>query len=245
MGAQVVIAARDNPRGPAAVDSLSRAGGSSEFLPVDMGSIESVRRAAERFNSAHRTLDVLVNNAGVALKTRTLSPDGQELTWATNFLGGFLLTMLLLPALERAPSPRVVNVSSEGHRVGKMSWDDLSLARDYGSFKGYAQSKLAQVLFTRELARRKPGITVTAVHPGAIGTGIWRGTPKIVQAVLGLVLPSAEKGARPVIRLAADPGLGAISGRYFNRMREAEPAPQAMNDADAARLWEIAERATA
>ncbi|MGH7498254.1 MAG: SDR family oxidoreductase [Gemmatimonadales bacterium] len=244
MGAHVIIAARDNARGPTAVEALTAAGISSEFLPVDLGSLESVRRAAERFNATHQSLDVLVNNAGVALKSRTMSPDGFELTWATNFLGGFLLTRLLLPPLERAPAPRVVNVSSEGHRVGRIAWDDLGLEKEYGSFKAYAQSKLAQILFTRELARRKPRITVTAVHPGAIATGIWRGTPKIVQFVIGLVLASPEKGARPVTRLAADPELHGASGRYFNRLREVAPAPQALSDADAARLWEVAERAT-
>ena len=242
LGAHVVVAARENPRGPAAVETISVAGASSEFLPVDMGSMESVRQAARAFNAAHQRLDVLVNNAGVALKTRTIGPDGFELTWATNFLGGFLLTRLLLPALERAPAPRVVNVSSEGHRVGRIAWDDPGLERDYGSFKAYAQSKLAQVLFTRELARRKPRLTVTAVHPGAIATGIWRATPRLVRGILGLVLASPEKGAKPVIRLAADPGMGGASGKYFNRFREVEPSPQALSDGDAVRLWELAER---
>jgi NAD(P)-dependent dehydrogenase (short-subunit alcohol dehydrogenase family) len=246
MGTHVVIAARDNPRGAAAAASLERSEGSGELLPVDMASLESVRQVARRFHAAHRGLDVLVNNAGIAAKTRSLSPDGYELTWATNFLGGFLLTLLLLPALERSAEPRVVNVSSEAHRTTQIRWDDLGFTTGYGGFKAYAQSKLAQVLFTRELARRKPGITVTAVHPGAIATGIWRSTPWLVRAVLGLVLPSSEKGAQPVVRLAADPAMAGsgVSGRYFDRLRQVEPAPQGANDADAARLWTIAEQAT-
>ena len=241
-GAHVVVLARDNPRGPAAVEALARAGVSSEFLPADMGSLDSVRRAAQQFNATHRSLNVLVNNAGVALKKRTMSADGFEMTWAINFLGGFLLTRSLLPALERAPSARVVNVSSEGHRVGRMAWQDLTLEHDYGAFKAYAQSKLAQILFTRELARRKSGITVTAVHPGAVATGIWRATPKVAQFVIGLILASPAKGAAPVVRLAADPEMAGVSGRYFNRFREVAPSPQALDDGDAGRLWELAER---
>lgn len=244
-GAHVVILARDSPSGPAAVEKLARAGISSELIPVDMGSLDSVRRAAQQFGTAHRSLDVLVNNAGVALKKRTIGPDGFELTWAINFLAGFLLTRLLLPALERAPSPRVVNVSSEGHRVGRIAWDNLSLDHEYGAFKAYAQSKLAQILFTRELARRKPGITVTAVHPGSVATGIWRATPKVAQFVISLIMASPAKGAEPVVRLAADPEMSGASGRYFDRLREVAPSPQALDDRAAARLWDLAERTTA
>jgi NAD(P)-dependent dehydrogenase (short-subunit alcohol dehydrogenase family) len=125
-----------------------------------------------------------------------------------------------------------------------MDWDNLELERGYGGFKAYANTKLAQVLFTRELARREPGISVNSVHPGAIATGIWRAAPKFAQGILGLVLPPPEKGARPVVRLASSPDLDGITGRYFNKLREADPAPAATNDADAARLWEIAEKAT-
>jgi len=244
MGAAVVIGARDPVRGQAVMDEINRKGGRAELLEIDMASFASVRRAAERFLGSHTRLDVLVNNAGVAVRERRLTADGHELTWQTNFLGGFLLTKLLLPALKSAVRPRVVNVSSQAHRSARMDWDNLELERDYGGFKAYANTKLAQVLFTRELARREPGIAVNAVHPGAIATGIWRAAPKFAQWILGLVLPPPEKGARPVVRLASSPDLDGITGRYFNKLREANPAPAATNDADAARLWEIAEKAT-
>ena len=244
MGAAVVIGARDPVRGQAVMDEINRKGGRAELLEIDMASFASVRRAAERFLGSHTRLDVLVNNAGVAVRERRLTADGHELTWQTNFLGGFLLTKLLLPALKSAVRPRVVNVSSQAHRSARMDWDNLELERGYGGFKAYANTKLAQVLFTRELARREPGIAVNAVHPGAIATGIWRAAPKFAQWILGLVLPPPEKGARPVVRLASSPDLDGITGRYFNKLREANPAPAATNDADAARLWEIAEKAT-
>jgi len=244
MGAAVVIGARDSVRGQAVVDGIHREGGRAELLEIDMASFASVRRAAERFQGSHPRLDVLVNNAGIAARERRLTADGHEVTWQTNFLGGFLLTKLLLPALKRTAGPRVVNVSSQAHRSTRMDWDNLELERGYGGFKAYANTKLAQVLFTRELARREPGIAVNAVHPGAIATGIWRAAPKFAQWILGLVLPPPGKGARPVVRLASSPDLDGVTGRYFNKLREADPAPAAANDADAARLWEIAEKAT-
>jgi retinol dehydrogenase 12 len=244
MGAAVVIGARDPVRGQAVADQIAREGGRAELLEIDLASFDSIRRAAGSFHS-HTSLDVLVNNAGTAVRDRRLTADGHEIAWQTNFLGGFLLTGLLLPALKRAPGPRVVNVSSEAHRSARLDWDDLELARSrYGGFKAYANTKLAQVLFTRELARREPGIAVNAVHPGAIATGIWRAAPKAARWVLGLVLPPPEKGARPVIRLASSPDLEGVTGRYFNKLREAAPSPAAASDADAARLWQIAEKAT-
>ncbi len=244
MGAGVVIGARDPVRGRAVVDEIAREGSCAEFLEMDMASFASVRRAAEHFLSSHARLDVLVNNAGIAARERRLTADGHEVAWQTNFLSHFLLTRLLLPALKAAPKPRVVNVSSEGHRSGQLDWKNLELERGFRGFRAYANTKLAQILFTRELARREPGIAVNAVHPGAIATGIWRAAPKGAQWILGLVLPPPEKGARPVVRLASSPDLDGVSGRYFNKLREAVPASAALSDADAARLWQIAEEAT-
>jgi NAD(P)-dependent dehydrogenase (short-subunit alcohol dehydrogenase family) len=245
-GFSVLVGARDESRGRAVVDELARAGGggTAELFLVDLASFASVRAAAERFLTSGRPLHVLVNNAGVVSPERRVTADGHELTWQTNFLSGFLLTRLLLPALKSAPGARVVNVSSRGHYNGRIEWDDPGLANGYSSLRAYAQSKLAQVLVTRELARREPSIAVNAVHPGAIGTKIWNAAPRPVAAVLKAVLPSAERGARPVVRLAIDPALEGVTGRYFNRTLEAPPSAAAQSDADAARLWALAERAT-
>ncbi len=245
MGARVVVGARDAARGQTVVDEIVRGGGSADLLEIDMASFASVRRAAERIGGAAPRLDVLVNNAGVAVRERRVTEDGHELTWQTNFLSHFLLTRLLLPTLKAGEKPRVVHVSSEGHRQGRMDWGDLELERCFGGFKAYANTKLAQILFTRELARREPAIATNALHPGAIATGIWRAAPAFPRWVLGLVLPSPEKGARPVVRLAAAPELDGVTGRYFKRTLEARPSAAATNDADAARLWQIAEQATA
>ena len=245
MGARAVVGARDAARGQAVVDEIVRGGGSAELLEIDMASFASVRRAAERFGGAHARLDVLVNNAGIAARERQLTEDGHDLTWQTNFLSHFLLTRLLMSALKAAPMSRIVNVSSEGHRSGRLEWDNLELERGFGTFRAYANTKLAQILFTRELARREPAVAANALHPGAIATGIWRAAPAFPRWILGLVLPSAEKGARPVVRLASARELEGVTGRYFKKMREEKPSAAAVNDADAARLWKIAEEATA
>jgi NAD(P)-dependent dehydrogenase (short-subunit alcohol dehydrogenase family) len=245
MGAHVLVGARDLRRGQAVVDDLVRRGCATELLPIDLASWDSVRHAAAQIASNQSRLDVLVNNAATVTRDRQITPDGHERIWSTNFLGAFLLTRLLLPKLHAASQPRVVNVSSNAHFGGRLKWDDVELSHGFRGLRAYSNSKLALVLFTRELARREPRLAVNAVHPGVIATRIWRAAPAAISWALRLVLPSAEKGARPVVRLAAAPALEGVSGRYFDRFREAEPAPAARSASDAARLWEIAERATA
>jgi retinol dehydrogenase-12 len=249
LGADVVLGVRDVARGAQVASRIAVERGAAEVLRLDLASFRSVREAAVSFSASHSKLDVLVNNAGVALRKRQVSEDGHELTWQTNFLGGYLLTRLLLPLIRRGDRPRVVNVSSEGHRTGRIDWDDLELERNYGGFQAYANTKLAQVLFTRELARREPGVAVNALHPGAIATRIWREVPQpfrtLILAVLSIPdLRSRGRGAAPVTRLASDPALDGVTGRYFKRFREVAPAPAACDDACAARLWDSAERQT-
>jgi len=251
MGARVVLGVRDPVRGADVARRIVREGGESEVLPIDLASFTSVRDAAARFAATHGRLDVLVNNAGIALPRREVSIDGHELTWQTNFLSHVLLTRLLLPSLCRGTRPRVVSVSSEGHRTGRIEWDNLELERGYGGFRAYANSKLAQILFTRELARRRPDVFVNAVHPGAIATNIWkmqsrpvRGTLAVLVGLFGRLLPPPAKGAAPVARLASDPTLDGVTGRYFKRFAETAPSARASSDSDAARLWTVAAEAT-
>ena len=252
LGARVVMGVRDVDRGETIARGIRDEGGIAEVLPLDLASFASIREAVARFNDRHAALDVLVNNAGVALRKRQVTVDGHERTWQTNFLGGALLARLLLPALRRGTRPRVVHVSSEGHRTGRIDFDDLELSRGYGGFRAYSNTKLAQILFTRELARREPGIACNALHPGALATRIWREVPLIPLRVLilsvlwlaGTGTPSAARGAKPVVRLAWDPALDGVTGRYFKRFRETAPSKAAQDDAAAARLWEIAGRET-
>jgi retinol dehydrogenase 12 len=242
-GARVLVGARDEARGRAVVDGIVAAGGQAELFLADLSRLASVREAAERVCAAHPRLDALVNNAGVALRKRHVTGEGHEVVWATNVLAPFLLTRLLLGPLHAAPRARVVNVGSEGHRSGRMAWDDLELTRGYGPWRAYTQSKLALNLFTRALARREPRLDVNVVHPGAIATGIWRDV-RLLSFLMDRILPPPEKGAGPVVRLATDPALAGVSGRYFSRYREVEPTAASRDDAGAARLWELLERAT-
>ncbi len=243
-GAHVLLGARDRERGQREVDALLREGRKAELFLADMSSMSSVRGAAARVLEKRSVLDVLVNNAGVVPRKRRVTAEGNELTWATNLLGPFLLTEVLLPALRRAARPRVVNVSSVAHKHGRIAWEDTGLSSGYSGIKAYAQSKLALVLFTRELARREPTVASNAVHPGGIATNIWRDAPAPARWVLMHVLPSAEKGAQPLIHLAADPALDGVTGRYFDKMREVPPSVAAQSEADAVRLWAMAEAAT-
>lgn len=244
-GARVLVGARDAAKGQAVVTEITSAGGKADLLRIDMASFQSIRDAAAVVAASHPKLDVLVNNAGVVTRKREVNADKHEVIWATNFLGPELLTRLLLPQLLAAPRPRVVNVSSMAHKYGRINWNDLELQEGWRGIRAYSNSKLALVLFTKELARREPRIAVNAVHPGAIATGIWRAAPQPFRFFIDLVLPSPRKGAQPVIRLAAAPEMEGVSGRYYDRLREVAPAPAAGNDADAARLWELTTNALA
>jgi NAD(P)-dependent dehydrogenase (short-subunit alcohol dehydrogenase family) len=243
LGAHVIVGARNETRGSTVVDELRAHGGSAELLVVDVASRASIARAASRFATAHGTLDVLVNNAGMMSLKRRVGPDGHELTWATNFLGTVAITRALQTQLEATPGARVVNVSSNAHNAGRITWDDLDLERTrYSAWRAYSQSKLAVNLWTREFARRYPRIATNAVHPGAIATNIWTGLPAIVTAIVARTLPPASKGAIPVVRLATSADVEGVTGRYFEKLKDTPHAAAAMNDVDAARLWDIAER---
>jgi NAD(P)-dependent dehydrogenase (short-subunit alcohol dehydrogenase family) len=239
-GNLVVLGCRDVQRGREAADEIrERAPGAMlDVLELDLSSLASVRSSAEAFQKKHERLDVLVNNAGVWARERKVTTDGFELTLQVNHIGHFLLTRLLLDLLEKSIPSRIVNVSSGIHYGGQMAWEDLQLEHGFDGRRAYSQSKLANVLFTRELAKRLPkGVTANAVHPGVIATGLWRDMPWPVRAMAKAVMASAETGAEPLVMLAADPKLEGVTGRYFDKLEEARPSDAAL-DADAAtRLW--------
>ncbi len=244
LGAHVILGVRDIVRGAELANEIERASGRANVLHLDVASLASIRDAAARFRAAYPVLDVLINNAGMLATKRAESVDGYELTWATNFLGLVALTQALLPALEAAAEPRVINVSSAAHNAGRLAWDDLERRKRYAGFGAYAQSKLAVNLYTREFARRHPHIAANAVHPGAIATDIWRGLPAIVRAILGRMLPDAGRGAAPLVRLASSDDVRGVSGCYFDRLRQTAPSLASTNPDDAKRLWEYADYAS-
>jgi NAD(P)-dependent dehydrogenase (short-subunit alcohol dehydrogenase family) len=252
-GADVVITSRDPERGRGAVGRISkRTGREVGLIELDLASFESVRRAARELLERCSSIHVLVNNAGLLVGDRRTTAEGFELTFGVNHIGHFLLTELLLDRLKASAPARIVNVTSAAHRWAArgLDWDNLMSVR--GSYVGlevYAQSKLANLYFTRELARRLVGTGVTsyAVHPGVVATrfardGDVRGPISAFYAIAAPFLLSPARGAKTVVYCAAEPGIEGDSGGYFVRRRRARPLPIAERDDEAARLWQVTER---
>jgi retinol dehydrogenase 12 len=250
-GGHVVLAARSEERTRPVLDGIRvrRPTVAVEFLQVDVSDLASVRRAASAYLATGRPLDVLVNNAGVG-GTNALSADGFDLTYATNHLGPFLLTSLLLPAIERAPQGRIVNVSSIGHmQVKRIDWTLLERRTEprKSGFLDYGITKLMNILHAKELARRLTGTRVTtyALHPGGVKSNIWRALPRPVQWGIKLFLISNEEGAKTQLYCATAPELAGVSGRYYDKSREVPPSRLAEDPALARELWTRTEGAIA
>lgn len=253
-GGQVVMVCRSEERGRDALAEVraaaaaTGAGGGAELLAADLASLAAVRAGAAAFLARHDRLHVLVNNAGLFSMTRQTSADGYELTFAVNQLAPFLLTRLLLPCIDAAAPARIVNVASAAHRRARMHWDTIDRAGSgYNGRVAYAQSKLANILFTRELSRRldPARCTANAVHPGVVATEIVRTAPLPVRWIFRGFGLTPVQGAEGPVRLASAPELAAVTGRYFDRTRETVPAAAARDDDDARRLWDLCERLTA
>lgn len=253
-GARTVIVGRDAARTEAALAAIRQRSGSGavEALLCDFSSQAAVRRLAAAIREKHPRLDVLVNNAGSVNRHRTLTEDGIETTFAVNHLGAFLLTNLLLDRLVASAPARIVNVASVRHVAGTLDFDDLGFEHGYATLRAYARSKLANVLFTRELARRLAGtgVTVNAVHPGKVGTNIWsHGAPPWARVPFALAFAAAkpfmltsERGAQAIVYLATSPDVAGMSGVYFERKQPKEPSTLARDDALARRLWDESAR---
>ncbi len=240
-GARVLIHGRDTDRGRRVVGDISKAGGTAEFLPADIGSLAEVRRLADTVRQRETRLDILINNAGIgtAGASRQTSADGHELRFAVNYLAGFLLTRLLLPLIKASTPARIVNVSSAGQQA--LDFDDVMLTRDYSGRRAYCQSKLAQIIFTIHLAQElaDDGVTVNALHPAT-----YMDTAMVRRAGV-TPMSSLDDGAEAILNLAASPDLAVCSGRYFNGLREARADRQAYDDAARRRLMEISLELTA
>lgn len=250
-GGSVVLASRSKERTEPVLDGIRRShpGANAEFLEIDVSDLASVRTAAGRFLATGRPIDVLVNNAGIA-GTRALSRDGFDLTYATNHIGPFLLTNLLLPRLRAAPEGRIVNVSSVAHMgVKRLDWAGLERRAEpkRSGFPDYAVTKLMNVLHAKELARRLAGtrVTTSALHPGGVASNIWRAVPQPFQWLLKQFLLSNEEGAQTPLYCAAAPELGTVTGRYYDKCREVAPNPLADDAALAQELWVRTEAAIA
>lgn len=224
-----------------------------DSIQGDLSLVASTREVAARFLEKHDTLDVLVNNAGALYLDRDVTSEGRERTFATNHLGYFVLTSGLLPALRAAAAQsgeaRVVSVASAAHRAGRIEWDDLDAARSYNGWRAYGTSKLMNILFAAELARREEAagskVTSNSLHPGVIASGFARNEGGITAWLAGTFGPwfltSTDDGARTSLHLAASPAVRGISGRYWSGTKPTAPRSAGQDMEAARRLWEISE----
>lgn len=249
LGAGVVLVARDAERGQGARDEIRKATGNDDVtvLLADLSSQKQIRRLAAEFLELGRPLHVLLNNAGVVNRVRQETEDGIEATFAVNHLAYFLLTNLLLERLQQSAPARIVNVSSDAHRfAGPLDFDDLEARRSYSFMNVYGRSKLANILFTRELARRLDGtgVSANAVHPGFVGSNFATNNGAIAALFMRLLRPFARtprKGAETAVYLCTSPDVDGVSGEYYFDCQPHPPRDHALRAADARRLWQVSE----
>jgi NAD(P)-dependent dehydrogenase (short-subunit alcohol dehydrogenase family) len=235
-GARVLVHGRDRDRGQRVVADITQAGGSAAFLAADLASLPEVQRLADTVRQTEPHLDILINNAGIgtAGTSRETSADGHELRFAVNYLAGFALTYLLLPLIRHSAPTRIVNVASAGQQA--LDFDDIMLTRGYSGRRAYCQSKLAQILFTIDLAQELAGtgVSVNALHPAT-----YMDTSMVRRAGV-TPMSTVEQGAAAILNLAVSADLEGRTGRYFNGLREARADPQAYDDVARRRLKAIA-----
>ena len=254
-GAKVIMTARNRDKGEAALADVRKSTGSDgvELLELDLASFASIRRAAAEVLERHPRLHVLVNNAGLILGDRRVTDDGLEMTMGVNHFGTFLFTQLLRQRIVHSAPARIVTVSSEAHKGAKsMGFDDLQSETSYSSWDAYGRSKLANILFSNELAEQLDGsgVTSNSLHPGVVRTGFGRdgdtgGLLGMLVVLGGPFLLTAKRGARTSIYLASSPEIEGVSGRYFKRSKPVEPTRAALDREAQKKLWAISEELTA
>jgi NAD(P)-dependent dehydrogenase (short-subunit alcohol dehydrogenase family) len=247
-GARIVLIARDPSRAAATLSKLKTANAAVTHAAHygNLSSLAEVKRVAGAVAASEPRIDVFVNNAGAVFLSRKTSVDGLEMTFATNHMAYFVVTNVLLDRLKATPGARIVSTASDAHRSGKLDFDDLQSEKSYSSFRVYGTSKLCNILFTRELARRLDGVDTTAncLHPGFVGTRFGQNNAsnvftKVLRSAIMSFGISPEDGAKTIIHLASSPDVASISGEYFYKCKIAEPTDAARNDADAKRLWDV------
>ena len=242
-GARIVFTARDKARADATMAKLRKANGAADHAVhmADLSTLAEMKRIGAEL-AREPQIDVLVNNAGALFNKRQETADGLEMTFAVNHMAYFVITNILLPQLKSGA--RIVTTASNAHRGAKLDFDDLQITKGYTGWAAYTRSKLANILFNRELARRTPaGVTANALHPGFVATRFGDNSGGMLRTVLKVAKPvgaiSPEEGARTIIHLASSPKVAGVSGDYFYKCRPETPTREAQNDADARRLWEI------
>lgn len=246
-GARIVLVARDKERAYATLAKIKAAGASAPAVAVygDLSTIAEMKRVAGEIAANEPKIDVLINNAGAMFTSRQTTADGLEKTFAVNHMAYFVVTNTLLPKLKATPGARIVSTASDAHKGAKLDFDDLQSAKSYSGFSVYGESKLCNILFNRELARRLQGSGVTAncLHPGFVATRFGDNNPGFLGIAIRIAKPlaalSPEKGAETIIYLASSPAVEGKSGGYYYKSAPATPTAEAQNDADAKRLWDV------
>jgi NAD(P)-dependent dehydrogenase (short-subunit alcohol dehydrogenase family) len=243
-GARIVFTARDKERAHATLEKLRRVNPASGHVVhlADLSLLSEMRRAAEEIRE-EPVIDVLINNAGALFNSRIETKDGLEKSFALNHMSYFVLTNLLLSRLKAGA--RIINTASDAHRRAKLDFNDLQSKKGYSGFSVYSKSKLCNILFTRELARRiaGTGVTANALHPGFVATRFGDQSGGVLSTLVRVAKPiggiSPEEGANTIIYLASSPEVARTSGEYFTKCAAATPSPEARNDNDAKRLWDV------
>ncbi|HEY5207827.1 MAG TPA: SDR family oxidoreductase [Stellaceae bacterium] len=244
LGARLVLVGRDRARGDAAVRRLQQAvpGVAVRIHYADLSLMSEMKRVATEIRDAEPRIDVLINNAGAMFASRHVTEEGLELTFALNHMAYFIITNILLDRLRAAAPSRIVCTASIAHRGQDLDFADLQSSRNYGAMKVYGRSKLANILFTRELARRLTGTGVTAncLHPGFVATRFGSGNGLLTRigvriAMLGAI--RVEKGAETIVYLASSPAVAGVSGGYYQKSQLTQPSAQARSAESALRLW--------
>lgn len=251
-GAEVIITGRNPQKTRDAADQIKSETGSRSvpYLLADFSDLTQVRNLAASFREHHTHLDVLLNNAGTFFNTRVKTPYQVEKTFLVNHLAPFLLTKLLMDTLRGSAPARIINVSSDAHHYGTLDFEDLSFEHGYFGIKAYARSKLANLLFTYELARRLDGsaVTVNAVHPGHVATDIWKTNFSIfgpaLKSIMGLFALTPEQGADTLIYLSSSPDVASITGKYFIKRKVINSSPLSYDKDLARQLWQVSEKLT-
>ncbi|MGE5797989.1 MAG: SDR family oxidoreductase [Ignavibacteria bacterium] len=246
----LLLVSRNHVRGERAVKEIGADCNADLFLFIaDLSSQESIRNLAKKIKERFKRIDVLINNAGARFSGRHITIDGIEATFAVNYLSRFLLTNLLLDLLKESEQGRIINVSGEYHRKGKINFNDLNLKENYSAFTASAQSKLADILYTYSLAEKLKNTNITAncMHPGSVATNIIYSDPdagagiKFLYAVSALFLSKPEKSAETVIYLATSQNVSSITGKYFINKKAVESSPLSYDKELGSKLWEVSE----
>jgi len=247
-GHRVLMLCRDSEKSEQVQkDILNQSGNENVFLiPVDLSNPISIRSAVEKVKNEYQAVDVLINNAGVYKVKRQETDNGVEMTFAVNFLAPYMLSQMLLENLEASGNGRIINVVSELYKSGTIEFDNLMLKTGYKAGKAYANSKLASVLYTAELAKTmmNKGITVNALHPGVLATNSFRDYPNFIMKFMNLFLENPQKGGERIAYLATSDEVKGISGKYFYKTEEREIDTSALASDTTEKLWQIAEKLT-